>query len=53
MDLVWIALSLMLIAMSKGGFPVGGIAMPLLILVWPGQTEAARLLCLTGGRGPG
>ncbi len=41
-DLIWIALSLLLIAMSKGGFPVGNIAIPLLILIWPGQAEAAR-----------
>lgn len=41
-DLVWIALSLLLTAMAKGGFPVGSIAMPLLILLWPGQSQAAR-----------
>jgi len=41
-DLGWIALSLLLTAMAKGGFPVGSIAMPLLILLWPGQTQAAR-----------
>jgi uncharacterized membrane protein YfcA len=28
--------------MSKGGFPVGAIALPLLILVWPAQASAAR-----------
>lgn len=41
-DLAWIALSLFLIAMSKGGFPVGSIAMPLLVLMWPAQAGAAR-----------
>lgn len=41
-DLFWIGLSLMLTAMAKGGFPVGSVAMPLLILLWPGQTQAAR-----------
>jgi uncharacterized protein len=41
-DLFWIGLSLFLIGMGKGGFPVGSIALPLLILVWPNQTEAAR-----------
>jgi len=41
-DLAWIALSLLLTSMAKGGFPVGSIAMPLLILLWPGQTQAAR-----------
>ncbi len=53
-DLAWIALSLFLIGMSKGGFPVGSIAMPLLVLMWPAQAGAARaavgfmlpLLCL-------
>jgi uncharacterized membrane protein YfcA len=40
--LFWIALSLLLTSMSKGGFPVGSIATPLLILLWPGQTHAAR-----------
>jgi uncharacterized membrane protein YfcA len=28
--------------MSKGGFPVGAIALPILILVWPAQAHAAR-----------
>ena len=42
LDLFWIGLSLFLIGMSKGGFPVGSIALPLLILVWPTQTQAAR-----------
>lgn len=41
-DLFWIGLSLFLIGMSKGGFPVGAIALPVLILVWPAQAEAAR-----------
>jgi uncharacterized membrane protein YfcA len=41
-DLFWIGLSLFLIGMSKGGFPVGSIALPILILVWPEQTQAAR-----------
>ncbi len=53
-DLAWIALSLFLIGMSKGGFPVGSIAMPLLVLMWPAEAGAARaavgfmlpLLCL-------
>jgi uncharacterized membrane protein YfcA len=41
-ELFWIGLSLFLIGMSKGGFPVGAIALPVLILVWPEQTHAAR-----------
>ncbi len=42
MQLGWIALSLFLLAMSKGGFPIGSIALPLLVFVWPDQTQAAR-----------
>ena len=41
-DLFWIGLSLFLVGMSKGGFPVGSIALPVLILVWPAQAQAAR-----------
>lgn len=41
-ELFWIGLSLFLIGMSKGGFPVGAIALPILILVWPSQAQAAR-----------
>lgn len=42
LDLFWIGLSLFLLGMSKGGFPVGAIALPILILVWPTQAQAAR-----------
>ncbi|VGO16838.1 hypothetical protein PDESU_05430 [Pontiella desulfatans] len=42
LDLFWIGLSLFLIGMSKGGFPVGAVALPILILVWPAQAQAAR-----------
>ncbi len=28
--------------MAKGGFPVGSIALPVIVLVWPDQSEAAR-----------
>jgi uncharacterized membrane protein YfcA len=41
-DLFWIGFSLFLIGMSKGGFPIGTIALPVLILVWPVQATAAR-----------
>ena len=41
-ELIWIALCIMLIGMSKGGFPVGSIALPILILIWPGQAEPAK-----------
>jgi uncharacterized membrane protein YfcA len=37
-----IALSLLLLGMSKGGFPVGSIALPLLVLAWPSRADAAR-----------
>ncbi len=41
-DLSLIGLVLMLSGMNKGGFPVGLIATPLLILVWPVPSHAAR-----------
>ncbi len=41
-EFIWIALSIFLLGMSKGGFPVGAIALPLLILLWPDQTHAAK-----------
>ena len=41
-DLLWVAFSIFLLGMSKGGFPVGGLALPLLILAWPNQARAAR-----------
>ena len=41
-EIFWVALSIFLLGMSKGGFPVGVIALPLLILVWPEQAQAGR-----------
>ena len=41
-ELTWIALAIMMIGMSKGGFPVGSIALPALILIWPDQAEPAK-----------
>lgn len=49
---LWLVVFIM--GMSKGGFPVAGIALPLLVLLWPEQGQAARsavsfmlpLLCL-------
>lgn len=35
-------LSVFLMGMGKGGFPAGVIALPLLVLVWPAQSDAAR-----------
>jgi uncharacterized membrane protein YfcA len=44
MDLstLWLALSVFLLGMSKGGLPIGGVVLPLLILVWPNPSDAAR-----------
>ncbi len=42
LDLFWIGLGLFLTGMGKGGFPVGPIALPILILMWPVQSQAAR-----------
>jgi uncharacterized membrane protein YfcA len=41
-ELAAVGLSLLLLGMNKGGFPVGSIAIPLLVLVWPSQSDAAR-----------
>lgn len=41
-ELFWIGLPLFLLGMAKGGFPVGSIALPLLILMWPEEQGAAR-----------
>lgn len=41
-ELCWIGLSILLLGMSKGGFPVGAIALPVIVLVWPDQAAAAR-----------
>ncbi len=53
-QLFWIVGSIFLLGMAKGGFPIGAIALPLLVLGWPNQAGAARqvaafmlpLLCL-------
>lgn len=38
----WLVLSVLLMGMGKGGFPVGAIALPLMILTWPDQAASAR-----------
>jgi len=40
----WLAIGfcVLLRGMSKGGFPVAGVAMPLLVLLWPEPGQAAR-----------
>ena len=40
--LSWIGIGLFLSGMQKGGFPIGAITVPMLILVWPHQAQAAR-----------
>jgi len=37
-----IALSILIMGMSKGGLPISGVALPLLVLLWPEQGQAAR-----------
>lgn len=39
---IWIGAIVFLMGMNKGGFPVGAIALPLLVLIWPGQAEPAK-----------
>jgi uncharacterized membrane protein YfcA len=42
-ELSWIALSVFMLGMSKGGLPVGVIALPMLVLAWPARSaEPAR-----------
>ena len=41
-ELAWIGGIIFLLGMSKGGFPISSIALPLLVLVWPGAVEPAR-----------
>lgn len=41
-DWLGIGLVIFIMGMSKGGFPVSGIALPLLVLIWPEQGKAAR-----------
>lgn len=36
------AVGVLLLGMSKGGFPIGTISLPLLILVWPDHGEPAK-----------
>ncbi len=37
-----ICLTILIMGMSRGGLPVSGVALPLLILLWPEQGQAAR-----------
>jgi len=40
----WIGISIVIVimGMSKGGLPIAGVALPLLVLLWPEQGQAAR-----------
>lgn len=40
----WIAIGtvVLMMGMSKGGLPIAGVTLPLLILIWPEQGQAAR-----------
>lgn len=38
----WFTVSIFLMGMGKGGFPAGAIALPILVLAWPAQADAAR-----------
>jgi uncharacterized membrane protein YfcA len=42
MELTAIIACIFLLGMSKGGFPVGPLVLPLLILAWPDQVEPAK-----------
>lgn len=42
LHLIWICGAVFLLGMSKGGFPVGSIAIPLLVLIWPGEDEPGK-----------
>ena len=41
-ELTWMGACVFLLSMSKGGFPIGSVALPILILVWPDEAGAAR-----------
>ncbi len=41
-NLLWLALSVFLLGMAKGGFPIGNVALPLIVLSWPASAEATR-----------
>jgi hypothetical protein len=41
-QLTVIALSIFLLGMAKGGFPIGAIALPILVLIWPQEAGGAK-----------
>jgi len=40
--MMWVAFAVFLLGMAKGGFPVGTVALPIMILVWPDRSSSAR-----------
>ncbi len=42
LELAWLGLTVFLLGMGKGGFPVGPVALPLLVLLWPGRAGGPR-----------
>lgn len=48
-QLIWVALLILILGMAKGGFPIGAIVLPLLVLVWPekaGDTKSVAAFML-------
>lgn len=41
-QLTGVAVSVFLLGMSKGGFPIGAVALPALILIWPKEAGGAK-----------
>lgn len=41
-ELFYIAAVVFLLGMSKGGLPISNIALPILVLIWPGDIEPAK-----------
>jgi len=39
---IWIGASVFILGLTKGGLPVGPLALPILVLAWPEQRAAAR-----------
>jgi uncharacterized membrane protein YfcA len=41
-DFILICICVLFMSMAKGGFPIGIVAVPTLVLIWPEQGQAAR-----------
>lgn len=41
-EIACIAATIFLVGVNKGGFPIGSLALPLLILIWPGNIEPTK-----------